>query len=163
MEKKIETKAKAKEHWMQVTEIDIVYRNKAMASERPKVSNPRDLYNLFRSVWNMDTIALREEFKVMFLNHGLKVLGLMTASIGGITSTVLDVRLLFATALKARATKIALAHNHPSGTLVPSMQDKLLTRKIKDACALFDIVVMDHIILSGDSDGYYSMSEEGEL
>ena len=78
---------------------------------------------------------------------------------GGMTGTVVDVRLLFAIALKATATAVIAAHNHPSGSLRPSEQDIKLTRKIKHGGQLLDIKIHDHLIVT--EDGYFSFQDEG--
>jgi DNA repair protein RadC len=82
-------------------------------------------------------------------------------STGGITGTVVDIRLLLSVALKTAATGIILAHNHPSGNLKPSEADKELTNKIKKASEYMDIKLLDHLIISSDS--YLSFSEQGHL
>lgn len=102
-----------------------------------------------------------ETFYVMFLNNANKVLRYRCISSGGITSTVVDPRLIFREALYTGATKLLLCHNHPSGSLRPSQADIRITHKIKDLGLLFDIAVLDHIIVS--ETGYYSLAEEGMI
>ena len=100
-----------------------------------------------------------ETFYVMFLNHANKVLSYRCISTGGMTSTVVDARIIFREALDANATKLLLCHNHPSGSLRPSHADIRVTQKIKELGQLFDIALLDHIIVS--ETGYYSLAEEG--
>lgn len=102
-----------------------------------------------------------ETFHVLFLSHANKVLHYRHLSTGGITSTVVDPRLIFREALDTGATKLLLCHNHPSGSLRPSQADLRITSRIKDMGMLFDIQVMDHIIVS--ETGYYSLAEEGMI
>lgn len=102
-----------------------------------------------------------EAFYVLFLNNANKVLTKRRISQGGITSTVVDARLIFKEAITQNATKILLCHNHPSGNLKPSQADISITRKIKDLGLLFDITLLDHIIV-GET-GYLSLAEEGLL
>lgn len=102
-----------------------------------------------------------ESFHVMFLNHANKVLKHRCMSNGGMTGTVVDTRIIFREALDANATKLLLCHNHPSGSLRPSQADIHITRKIKDVGGLFDIDVLDHIIVS--ETGYCSLVEEGVI
>ena len=97
--------------------------------------------------------------KVMFLNNANKVLRYRCISSGGMTSTVVDPKIIFREALDANATKLLLCHNHPSGSLRPSHADIRITHKIKELGLLFDITVLDHIIVS--ETGYYSLVEEG--
>ena len=103
----------------------------------------------------------REEFWVMFLNRGNRVLGIREFGKGGLSSTVVDVRLILKEAISMSATSLILAHNHPSGNLQPSSSDKNLTEKIADSAEIMDIRVLDHLILS--SEGYFSFADEGLL
>jgi DNA repair protein RadC len=100
-----------------------------------------------------------ESFHVLYLNHASRVLQHRCISQGGITGTVVDVGLIFRAAIELGATQIMLCHNHPSGNLRPSTTDILTTKKLVQAGSLFDIRVLDHIIVS--EAGYYSMAEEG--
>jgi DNA repair protein RadC len=102
-----------------------------------------------------------EVFAVVFLNKANKVNHFEIISRGGITGTVADPRIILKKALEEDATSIVLCHNHPSGNLKPSRADELLTGKIKEAAKYFDIIVMDHIIVS--EEGYYSFADEGIL
>ncbi len=104
---------------------------------------------------------MQEEFKVMLLNRGNKVIGIYEASTGGITGTVADPRLILAAAIKSLSVSIILCHNHPSGNLKPSRADEELTQKIKVAASYHDIKVIDHIIIT--SEGHYSFADEGVL
>ena len=99
---------------------------------------------------------------MLLLNNANKVKGTYQASTGGITGTVVDLRILFAVILKTVSTSIILAHNHPSGTLKPSGADKALTDKIKNAAELFDIRVLDHLIIL-PSGNYFSFADNGLL
>jgi DNA repair protein RadC len=90
------------------------------------------------------------------------VIGCLRLSKGGLTGTVVDLRILFGTALKAMASSIVIAHNHPSNNLQPSDADLDLTKKIKEAGKLLDINLLDHLIL-GTDDNYVSFANEGWL
>jgi DNA repair protein RadC len=147
--------------WTRVAEVELVYKTKVKASERPKISSVKDCYNLLKELWNENTIEMQEEFKVMLLNRGNRVIGIYEMSAGGITGTVADPRLILAAAIKSLAVSIILSHNHPSGNLKPSKADEELTQKIKVAAAYHDITVIDHIIIT--SEGYYSFADEGLL
>ncbi len=103
----------------------------------------------------------REVFAVLFLNRANKINHFEIISEGGITGTVADPRIILRKALEEDAVNIILCHNHPSGSLKPSRADEELTSKIKDAARLFDIKVLDHIIVSDN--GYYSFADEGIL
>ena len=148
--------------WLnQVSEVQLTYKNKVKPALRPKLTNGADAAKLLRSVWDEDRIEYQEQFKVVFLNTALRVLGIINLNDGGMAECSVDIRMLFAAALKAAATGIMLAHNHPSGNLTPSGPDIRMTEKIRDAAKLLDIKLLDHLILSAD--GYLSMAEEGHL
>ena len=100
-----------------------------------------------------------EQFKVMLLNRAGKILGIVEISTGGFSGTVADPKVIFGIALKAGASSIILAHNHPSGNLKPSEADKHLTSKICGAGNFLDIAVFDHLIIT--SEGYLSLLDEG--
>ncbi len=102
-----------------------------------------------------------EEFWVLYLNNSNKVLYKAQLSKGGMTSTIVDLRMLFKTAFEQNATSIILTHNHPSGKLVASEQDIQITKRIKLACQQLDITLLDHIIITETS--YYSFADEGML
>ncbi|SDM29062.1 DNA repair protein RadC [Daejeonella rubra] len=142
-----------------VCELQLVYKQTFKPSQRPKITNSLDSYNLLISIWNTEIIGFIEEFKILLLNRAHKVIGCYDISTGGICGTVADPRVIFAAALKSCATSIILAHNHPSGNLTPSEADISLTRKLKDGGLILDIAVLDHIILS--TEGYYSFADEG--
>ncbi len=100
-----------------------------------------------------------EEFWIVYLNNSNKVISKSQLSKGGITGTLVDVRIVFKTALEMGATGLILCHNHPSGTLIPSDADKQITRKLKLAGDSLEIKVLDHLIVTESS--YYSFVDEG--
>ncbi|WP_445452771.1 RadC family protein [Flavobacterium sp. 25HG05S-40] len=100
-----------------------------------------------------------EEFWVLYLNNSNKVIYKSQLSKGGITGTVVDVRLIFKTALEHNATSVILSHNHPSGKLLASDADKEITKKLKLAGEQLDIKVLDHVIIT--ETGYLSFQDEG--
>ena len=95
----------------------------------------------------------------MYMNHAKKVIGIHQHSVGGVSATVVDVKQILGVALKSNASAMILAHNHPSGILRPSQQDIDLTSKIKKACSLLDLTLIDHLIINDHT--YYSFTEEG--
>src|SRR5664279_1549121 len=143
----------------QIAEVELMYKSKVKASERPKISHSKDAYIIFKDTWDENKIELQEQFKVMLLNRANKVLGIYEVSTGGMTGTFADPKLIFVAALKAGACNIMLVHNHPSVNLKPSKQDEELTYKIKEGAKLLDIVLLDHLIISNE--GYLSMQDEG--
>jgi len=141
-----------------LAEIKISYMNNVKPSDRRKVSGSADMADILRNVWS-DRIEYVEEFLVICLNRANMVLGWAKVSQGGISGTVADPKVIFQVALKANASSIIIAHNHPSGNLQPSEADINLTRKIKDAGLSLDLPVLDHLILTPE--GYYSFADEG--
>src|SRR5690606_26554867 len=113
-----------------VSEVELIYKNKVKPSERPVVKSSKECYELLRSTWDQKRIEFVEQFKVVLLNRAQKVLGIYELSTGGVSGTVADPKLVFTAALKANACKIILTHNHPSGNLKPSMEDELITKKM---------------------------------
>jgi DNA repair protein RadC len=142
-----------------VSEVTIAYRPKFKASLRPQVTKAEHAYQIFMHQWDKDTVELLEEFKVMLLNRHNKVLGVATISTGGLDKTVVDPKLVFAIALKAKASSIILAHNHPSGNINASLIDTQITNKLKQGGRLLDINVSDHLIIIKDD--HYSYADEG--
>ncbi len=143
----------------QIAEVELIYKTKIKASERPQIKTSKDAADLLKQIWDENKIDFVEQFKVLFLNRANKVLGIFEVSTGGVTGTVADPKLIFVAALKANACSIVISHNHPSGNLKPSQADEQLTQKIKQAGQLLDIKLLDHIIVS--SEGYYSFADEG--
>ncbi len=143
-----------------IDEIKITYSSISY-NERIKIFDSTKAYNSFKDSWNIETIELFEEFKIILLNHASEVLGIYTVSKGGISSTVVEIRHILFVALKTNSTGIILAHNHPSGNLKPSSSDLKLTERMNEACKVMDLNLMDHIILSKQS--YFSFKDEGYL
>ena len=104
---------------------------------------------------------MQEEMKAILLNRANEVLGIYELSKGGISGTVLDIKLLLSVALKCLASGIALIHNHPSGNLVPSNAGLSITKRIKIACTTVDITLLDHLIISKED--YYSFADNGRI
>lgn len=147
--------------WNMVSEVELIYKSKVKASQRPQVKSVASVHEFLRANWDENKIELVEQFKVVLLNRAYRVLGFFETSTGGPTGTVADPKMIFTAALKMNANSIILAHNHPSGNLDPSNADKQLTEKIKNAGQLLDIKVIDHMILTSES--YYSFADEGLL
>lgn len=141
-----------------LSEIQITYHNKVKTSDLRKVAGSADVVDVLRTVWS-DSLEHVEEFIVLCLNRANKVLGWALISRGGVSGTVADPKVIFQIALKANASSVILAHNHPSGNTQPSEADIKLTRKCRDAGTLLDLPVLDHIILTSES--YFSFADEG--
>jgi DNA repair protein RadC len=103
----------------------------------------------------------REEFWVLYLNRANRLIHRERISVGGVSGTVVDVKLIFKAALERLASSLALCHNHPSGNLKPSEADISLTRKVIKAGRVMDIAVLDHLIITDH--GYFSFADQGLL
>ena len=128
------------------------------ALERSKISSSSSVFELMQPVIGD---LPHEEFHIIYLNNSNKVIRKMQLSKGGITGTLVDVRLALRMALEIGATSIILCHNHPSGNLNPSSADKQLTQKLKTAGESLDIKILDHLIVTEKS--YFSFADEGLL
>ena len=144
-----------------IEEVSISYRYKLHPSQRPQVNCSKDAYEIFKAVWDFNKIDLQEDFKVILLNRSNRVLGVASLFTGGVSGAVVDVKLIFVVALKAMASCIIVAHNHPSGNLKPSSADEIMVKKIASAGQLLDIKVTDSLIIS--SEGFLSFADEGLL
>lgn len=133
-------------------------RRAESTEEKVKITSSQDVYKLM--VTHFGDID-HEEFWVLLLDRGHKVKDKINISRGGISGTVVDQRLIFKPAIARLSSAIILCHNHPSGTLYPSPEDKTLTKKLVQAGTLLDIPVLDHLIFTDQ--GYYSFADEGIL
>jgi DNA repair protein RadC len=125
------------------------------------VNASKDAYKIFLENWDDTKLELCEQFKVLLLNRANKAIGIFEVSSGSVTGTIADPKLIFASAIKANACGLIIAHNHPSGNLKPSQADIDLTRKIREGGRLLEIPVLDHLIVT--TEGYFSFSDEGIL
>ncbi|MCX6256877.1 MAG: DNA repair protein RadC [Bacteroidia bacterium] len=124
--------------------------------DRKKISSSGDVAEIFQP----DLGDLHyEEFWILLLNRANKIIDRQKISSGGITGTVIDVRIILKIAVEKLATSLILCHNHPSGNLVPSEADVEITRKLKDAAKIMDISILDHVIVNDNA--YYSFADEG--
>lgn len=144
---------------MKVAEIKVSYSNRN--KDKVKITSSQSVYNLAINHWDLNIIEFQEEVKVILLNRANVVLGVYEMSKGGISGTVVDIRIILAVALKTNASGIILIHNHPSGNLEPSVVDKQITNRLKEACKLLDIALLDHVIISPLT--YFSFSDRGIL
>ena len=145
-----------------VNEIKVSYKDRVHSSLWKKINSSQDAIDLIFKTWDKGTIELQESFKVVLLNNSNKVKGIYQISQGGITGTLVDMRILFAVILKTLSVGIILTHNHPSGKLEPSKADLDLTNKIKKAAGFFDVKLLDHLIVISNGN-YYSFADEGIL
>ena len=121
------------------------------------IKGSNDVVSILRSIMSEDEIQIFESMVCIYLNQAHGVLGWKKVSQGGVSQTVIDNRLVLAPAILSAASAIILCHNHPSGNLNPSANDKKVTTRLSEACDLFNVRLLDHIILTKDS--HYSMAD----
>lgn len=133
-------------------------RKESDINRKSKITGSRDVADYFQaSLGDLN----HEEFWILLLDRGNKIMDSFRISEGGISGTVIDVRKILKVAIEKQASSIILCHNHPSGTLQASDADLKITRKITDASKLMDISVLDHVIIGNDK--YFSFADEGIL
>lgn len=123
-----------------------------------KITKPEDAALIMKSLFPKEEIEAQEQAIVLYLDNSGKVIGYYRHSKGGLTATIIDIRLILSVALKCLCTKIVLAHNHPSGNMNPSESDKKITTKLKQSAKVMDIALLDHLIIG--KNGYYSFEAE---
>ena len=131
------------------------------ADERPeqlRITSSKDLYGYFHPILCDSNV---EQCYVLLLNNMNRVIEHVCIGVGGLSATVVDIRLVMREALMKRATNIALCHNHPSGSLRPSGEDDKLTGNLSAACRVMNVRFLDHIIVTDGA--YYSYNDEGRL
>ena len=145
--------------------LELGYRmqGEAGATKNCMVHDSRDLFTYISS----SLLDLgHEEFWAIFLNNSNRITGRQRIASGGITTTPVDPRMVFRSAIERNAVKIAVAHNHPSGNLKPSKSDMALTKQISEGCNILDLKFLDHLIVGIDHSnkpGYYSFNDNGLL
>ena len=133
-------------------------RQSQMANMKPEISTATRIYNNMHPI--MQDLDV-EEFWCLFMNHNYKLIRKFRLSIGGLTETCVDIRVIIREAVMSNATILAVCHNHPSGSLTPSKYDDVLTTSIKNACDIMRIHFLDHVIITDGA--YYSYYEQGRI
>ena len=139
-----------------VAAVEIYKRQQSQQVERREIFGSADIYELMGPLIGD---LPNEEFWVISLNHSAKLIKKVRISVGGITQTSADIRLIMRVLIDTRATQFAAVHNHPSGNIRPSNEDKKLTEQLKKAAGLLNIRMIDHVIITNG--GYYSFGDEG--
>lgn len=129
--------------------------------KRTKIISSTMSADYFRNFYADDDIDIFESFWAIFLNQSNSTIGYAQISQGGISSCIVDFRIIAKIAIDCLASGVIVCHNHPSGNLTPSEADKKLTYKLKDGLKLLDIQLIDHIILTNDN--FFSFNDEGYL
>lgn len=144
-----------------IFEITVKLKENISLEKLPKITTSKEAYNVIREYFDKDTFYMQEEFIAVYLNINNRVIGHQRISKGGISSTVVDARLILSTAIKCLASSVIITHNHPSGNTNPSQADIKLTNKIKEAGKFLDITLLDHLIITDES--YLSFADESLL
>ena len=139
-----------------VAAVEIYKRQQSQQVERREIFGSADIYKLMGPLIGD---LPNEEFWVISLNQSAKLIKKVRISVGGITQTSADIRLIMRVLIDTGATQFAEVHNHPSGNIRPSNEDKRLTEQLKKAAGLLNIRMIDHVIITNG--GYYSFGDEG--
>ena len=143
---------------MKVNEVSVNYEKNFLG----KIMNSNDVIDYCRSIPEMDNrIEYQEVFVAVYLDNGHNIMCHQVISMGSINATIVDLRLIYSTALKTLSNSIVVCHNHPSGKLVPSTADINLNEMIKKAGELFNITLVDSLIITRK--GHYSFADQGML
>lgn len=139
----------------------LAYKSKKKIMKKQEIKCSEDAYNIAKMLFDKHTKDIVEEFLIMLIDVKMMLIGWARISMGGISATVVDQRIVFSLALQTNSARIILVHNHPSGIAEPSERDKIVTKKLVACGKFLDIVIADHIIIS-DND-YYSFADEKKL
>lgn len=139
-----------------VAAVEIYKRQQSQQVKRREIFGSADIYKLMGPLIGD---LPNEEFWVISLNQSAKLIKKVRISVGGITQTSADIRLIMRVLIDTGATQFAAVHNHPSGNIRPSNEDKRLTEQLKKAAGLLNIRMIDHVIITNG--GYYSFGDEG--
>lgn len=145
-----------------INEIDIVKKDIVPLNFDTKIGNSKDASRIFYEIWDKNSLNVNENAYILFLSKSNNVKSYYFLSKGGIDGTIMDVELISALAVKTLSKGVILAHNHPSGNLMPSDADIKMSRQVKDALRLFNILLIDSLILT-PSGQYTSLVDEGRL
>lgn len=154
------TKAKTAEitRQLKVDQISIIKANYVIKLQPTvKITTSQDIYKHLMFNWDLDTIDLHEEFKLILLNRSFHILGISTLTIGSKNGCIVDEQRILAMALITNASAIITAHNHPSGNIQPSEQDVSIYKKLTQSCDIMNVQYLDNLIITRD--GYYSFTD----
>lgn len=138
--------------------VELYTRKKAKKNSRNKIHSSVDIYRLMQPIMVNQQV---EELWAIYMNMSSRIVKMKRISVGGISQTIVDIRIVLKEALLCNAVAVAVCHNHPSGNVRPSIADDQLTVKLSNACKTMDIRLLDHVIVTDDS--YYSYSDESRL
>jgi DNA repair protein RadC len=141
-------------------EIKLSYHTPKASYKAESITTSLEAFSYLTEFYPKNEIGMQERFVILYLNRNNRPIGAAPMFKGGVSATIIDNKLIFATALKSLASGIILSHNHPSGSSKPSEEDRRVTQKIKDGCRLLEITLIDHLILTPDGN-YLSFADEG--
>lgn len=141
----------------EICEVEVVYR-RPIISTMKNITCCDDIVEIFREMITDEKIDFKEFFLVALLSRSNQVLGVSKISMGTTNGTCVNIKEILQLAIKTNSTSIILCHNHPSGCLKASASDITLTENVKQACKLFDINLLDHILLTRE--GHHSLNDE---
>lgn len=143
----------------EVDEVTINKTGKTFILHDRKIRGASDAYQLLKDFWNIENIDVVEEMNIIYLDTQNKPISIYRHSKGGIDSTIADIEVISAVAVKTLAKGVIISHNHPSGNLKASNADLEVSQKLKNALKLFNIILLDSMIVT--KNGYYSMADDG--
>jgi len=147
-----------KVNYFTIPEITVSYKDNVKSSERAVVRCSQDIAEIMAVAFE-GCMEHHEEVNVLFMNRANRVLGISNVAKGGVFGAYVDVSIILQTALKVSASAIAVSHNHPSGSVIPSTEDLDMTRKIQKGCEAIGISFFDHVIMADEK--YCSFADEG--
>ncbi len=134
-------------------------RNAASVADADSIRSSLDVARMMSFIGDLPV----EEFWIVLLNRKNKVIGRECVACGGVSAVMVDMRILLKPAITRLASGIVLCHNHPSGSIQPSLEDRKLTKRVASAVELLDIKLVDHVIITSDHSQFYSFADQGEL
>ncbi len=143
----------------QCSELSLTYKV-SKEVKRYQIKSPKDSFDYIKQFFPEDS-NFRESFYAFYVDRSNNTLGYIEIGKGGKCGVVADVSMVIKGALDRNASGIGLTHNHPSNNMKASREDRVLTNKIKEACKIFSIELLDHVIISGDQEQYFSFANEG--
>lgn len=145
---------------MRPYEVQLHYKRPIFSSMK-SISNAKDANTILKQFINLNQIDVKEFFWVIFLTRANRILGISTIGCGNASGVIVNIKEIFQLTLSTNASQIIVAHNHPSGKLIPSENDKHITQKLKEGLLLFDAQLLDHLIITSES--FLSFADQGIL
>lgn len=145
-----------------VAEVKLIYTSNVKSSERIRIKDSQCAFRVFWDYWDKEIIEHTEQVVLLLLSRSNETIGIVVISKGGTTGCIIDTKIILQYALKSNAHSIILAHNHPSGNKSPSDADLKVSKRIKSACELVDLHLLDHIIITPQGE-YTSIADESGM